>query len=1045
MFLMILSQALVAQNNRFINYGVDRGLPQAYIYSLNQNSEGYLWIGTGDGLACFDGANFMNFSILDSLAGNFISCNLNTPEAEWFGHMNGCLTRKDKQGFHKLLSKIEDRGSITDIEKNIDGQIWISNQRKGLLRVVDDERIEALPFAKEVFPVYSFKFINENDLLLGSSDGVKCCSIVDDQLVVKYSISEIGENRINQISKDRKGDGFLIVSENKKIYHLKMTNKAYSIFQIKELGGLEMKSIQNVFEDKNSNLYVSTFGQGVHKLAKDSLGYHLQTTFDTNNGLLCNNTKLTYEDSEGNIWVSVYGKGLCRLIDPAYTFYSPDESYGSVISAITKNEDYEWLGTDKGLLRRNLKDYNKIRFYDSYRALPFDKITALYLSNKNDLWIGTEKNGIYRLDIEKDKLKCEFIANGILENSINSISGKDNQIWIATKKGACNFNLTTHKKTWYTIGNGGLPHNCVNHILVDSKNRVWMSTLSRSITLLEHQKISKLNLSLSNTFINIRSIAEDKKGDIWFGTLGNGVYKYQKDTILNLSSKNGLLSDYCYSLTVDNQNRIWIAHHGGISRITGDTFKIKLLQENIGLSKSNEFQVNSNFADQKGNLWFGSNQGLIKFDPSLEKTANIAPLPKIKSIQINDNEVSVNNKIVLEPGRYKIKIQFASLYFKEPELVQYRYMLEGYDEKWTNYSSTHEVTYRGVSDGCFNFLLEASNGDGITNKNPLNFEIYIQTPFWKQVWFYVLSFVFLIVTVAFYSKNREKILKKENRILEDKIVKRTIEVVKQKEEIEKQRDVIESANKDITDSIKYASRIQAAVILPIKYLEKILNDSFIINKPKAIVSGDFYWATKIDNKIIVALADCTGHGVPGAFMSMLGVTLLNEIVTQKKITTSHEILNQLRKNIIISLRQDNEEATPSDGMNISLIVIDSEKHELHFSGAFNPLLMIRNNKIFSIQADRMPIGIYHGNSLSFSSRKINLKSDDMFYLYTDGYPDQFGGEEDKKFTTRKFKNLLLNIHQKPLREQKSILEKTMEIWMNGTEQIDDITVLGIKI
>ncbi|WP_372750993.1 two-component regulator propeller domain-containing protein [Labilibaculum sp.] len=1034
----------MAQNNHFINYGVDNGLPQAYIYSISQNSEGYLWVGTGDGLSCFDGANFINYNTMDSLAGNFISCNLNTPRADWFGHMNGSLTFKDKNGFHIVRSKAEDKSSITDLHQNSNGQIWLSNQRKGLLRVIENKRIEPLIFSEGPFSVNSFQFVNEKDLLLGSNEGVKYCTVVDNQIVVQNTISEIGQNRINQIVKERSGNAFLILSENKNIYHLTVKENAYSVSQIKVRGGLQMESIQNVFEDRNLNLWVSTFGQGVHKLAKDSLGYHFMTTFSTENGLESDNSKLCFEDSEGNIWISVYGKGLSRLIDPAYTFYSPDASYGSTISAISKNAEYEWFGTDKGLLRKSVDNNKELRFYDSCQGLPFDKITSLY-QKENDLWIGTEKNGLYRLNISTNRIERELIADGILENSINSINGKNDQLWIATKKGACNYNLTTGKKNWYTISKGGLPHNCVNHIFIDSKDRIWMSTLSSSLVLLENGKVTNLFLSDDNNFINIRSIDEDNEGRIWVGTLGNGVFLYQKDSIVNLSSKDGLLSDYCYSLIADNQNRIWVAHRGGISRINADTFFIKPLQENIGISKSDEFQVNSSFVDLDNNLWFGMNSGLLKFNPSLEIKASIAPVPKIKSIQINEQEIALSDKIVLSPGRYKIKIEFVGIYFKEPELVKYRYILDGYDEDWTQFSTNKQVTYYGVSDGSFDFLLEASNGDGITNEYPLNLRIYIQTPFWKQTWFYLLVLVLLIILIVFYIKGREKILKKENRILEEKVLKRTQEVVKQKEEIEKQRDLIESANKDITDSIKYASRIQAAVIPPVKYLEKILNKSFIINKPKAIVSGDFYWATKMDNKIVLALADCTGHGVPGAFMSMLGVTLLNEIVIHKRITSSHEILNQLRQDIIISLRQSYGDATPSDGMDISLIVMDTDKRELHFSGAFNPLLVVRNGKIIMLKADRMPIGIYHQRMVDFSSRKIDLKTNDMLYLYTDGYSDQFGGVEDKKFTSRKFRDLLLDIHEKPVEEQKSILEKTMEIWMNGTEQIDDITVLGIRI
>ena len=1038
---------LTAQDNRFVNYGVDQGLPQAYVYSISQNSEGSLWLGTGDGLASFDGHNFTNYYTIDSLAGNFISSNLNTPDGDWFGHMNGNLTFKDKEGFHKIILNSDSKSSVTDINMHNSGNIWFSNQINGLLHVVNNKTVEPIVFSKGVYPVFAFEFINENELLVGSIDGLKHCLInKNNELVTISDITDISNDRINSIRKDNSETGFYILSGNKNIYHLETTKGGFSTTKINEDIGIHLEAVQDVFEDQYSNLWVSTFGQGVHKLVKNAKGFHLAKTFDTTNGLQSDNIKLVFEDLEGNIWLSVFGKGLVRLIDPAYTFYSPkEERYGLDISAISIDEKYEWLGTEKGLLRRNRLNQNELRFYDSYRGLPFDKITALYSRNETDLWIGTEKNGVYRLNIKEDKLVRQFTANGILENSINSITGTKDQVWIATKKGVCNYNLSSDKFTWFTISKGGLPHNCVNHVLIDSKERIWLSTLSSSIAFIQNGQITKFSLLEDNTSINIRSLTEDSEGNIWIGTLGNGVFRYQQDSIINLTLNEGLLSDYCYSLTSDKQNRIWVAHRGGLSQINTANFEIKPLQENVGINKSTEFQINSSFIDKRDNLWFGSNQGLVCFNPFLEKPITTPPRLKINSVIINDEAIPFAEKIILSPGRYKIKIGFVGIYFKDPKLVKYRYIFEGYAENWSDFSTENEVIFHGVSDGSFNFLLEASNGDGVTTKYPVNLKIYIKTPFWKQAWFYFVLIFLSILSVIFYIKNREKKLKKENRILEEKVNERTIEVVKQKEEIEKQRDLIKSANKDITDSIKYASKIQAAVIPPDKYLEKVLNESFIINKPKAIVSGDFYWLTKVEDKTVVALADCTGHGVPGAFMSMLGVTLLNEIVNHKKITNASEILNQLRKNIIISLRQSHEDTTPSDGMDISLIVINHDKDKLSFAGAFNPLLLIRNNKIITLKADRMPIGIYHQNNIDFASREIDLNSGDMLYLYTDGYPDQFGGEDDKKFTSRKFKSILLDIHQKPMMVQKTILENTMEKWMNGTEQIDDITVMGIRM
>lgn len=1041
------SYVVKSQENRFATYGVEQGLPQAYVYTISQNSEGFLWFGTGNGLSKFNGVDFINYNSSDSLGGDFVTSTLITSKGEWYGHNNGNLSFKNKDGFTKIIPELESKSGVSDLEEDKDGNVWFSNQSNGLLKLNSDNEVIPIKTSEESFPIFAFEFLADKELLVGSVNGLKHCKLTNsDELIIISDISEIAQNRVKNIVKSRNNKGFYILSSNEEIHYLSVTKNGFVVSDISKNLSFSIGSVQHLFEDSHSNLWISTFGEGLHKIEKTENGYQLINTYNESNGLLTDNVKLVFEDNEANIWVSLYGKGMVRLIDPSFTFYSPDEEkYGITVSAICVDDQYEWLGMEKGLLRRSKTGDRSSKFYDSYRGLPFDKITALYNRTPNDLWVGTAKHGVYRLNVSEDKFVRQNIGSGILENSINSITGIDEEIWIATKKGAYHLNLKTNISDWYTISKGGIPHNCVNHMLVDSQDRVWVSTLSSSIAYISDKTVTKFDLSDKKAFLDIRSITEDLDGNIWVGTKGNGVFLINNDSITNLTTNNGLVSDYCYSLTSDSLNRMWITHRGGISRVDRNDLSIKPLKSNIGINKSAEFQINSSFTDSENKLWFGMNQGILRFDPLLEQHSNLAPTLKINSVHINDEEISFNKRIVLSPGRYKITIKYIGINFKEPNLVKYRHIYEGYDDTWTNFSPENEITYHGVSDGNFNFILEAMSGDGIITPQAVSIKFYVKTPFWKQAWFYILIFVLSIISIIVYIKQREQKLKKENRVLEEKVNQRTVEIVKQKEEIEKQRDLIKSKNKDITDSIKYASKIQAAVVPPVKYLEEVLTDSFIINKPKDIVSGDFYWLTQIENKTIIAMADCTGHGVPGAFMSMLGVTFLNEIVNHKKIIDPKEVLNVLRKNIIVSLRQSDEEATPSDGMDISLVVIDNENNELTFSGAFNPVLIVRDSKIITLKADRMPIGIYHRKNMDFSSHKMSITPGDMIYLYTDGYPDQFGGEQDRKFTTRKFKNILLDINQKPMMVQKTILENTMENWMNGTEQIDDITVLGVRI
>jgi serine phosphatase RsbU (regulator of sigma subunit) len=226
---------------------------------------------------------------------------------------------------------------------------------------------------------------------------------------------------------------------------------------------------------------------------------------------------------------------------------------------------------------------------------------------------------------------------------------------------------------------------------------------------------------------------------------------------------------------------------------------------------------------------------------------------------------------------------------------------------------------------------------------------------------------------------------------------------------------------------------------------KIIEDHFILYKPRDIVSGDFYWFTSFKNKIVIAAADCTGHGVPGAFMSLIGISFLNEIVNGKQIFNANEILNHLRDSIILSLQHSGKDEETKDGMDIALCIIDKEKKELQYAGANNPMLIIRNNKIIEIKPDKMPIGGHRLSANPFKNNIMKYEENDSIYLFTDGYVDQFGGLNDKKFKSHNFRKLLLQIQDFPIKKQKSILDNKFEAWKGNSEQVDDILVIGIKL
>jgi serine phosphatase RsbU (regulator of sigma subunit) len=310
-----------------------------------------------------------------------------------------------------------------------------------------------------------------------------------------------------------------------------------------------------------------------------------------------------------------------------------------------------------------------------------------------------------------------------------------------------------------------------------------------------------------------------------------------------------------------------------------------------------------------------------------------------------------------------------------------------------------------------------------------------------------------LTAYKYYQKAKETVLSEESQNrLRNVEISHAIEKSEQEKEIFRLKhielkaayDIIEVKNTEITSSIKYARFIQQAMLPEPSVIKGLVKKCFIVYFPKDIISGDFYWFSEKNGQLIITAADCTGHGVPGALMSMLGISLLNEIVNQRNINDAGKILDTLRDEIIRSLHQKGKEKT-KDGMDISLCVLDLKKNKMQFAGAFNSLYIIRNNELFEYKANHMPIGIDLNIDAEFTRHDIEVKTGDMLYFCTDGFADQFGGQNGKKFKYKPLTSLFLDVASLPLSKQKQIIEKKFMDWKGANEQTDDVLVLGYRI
>lgn len=401
-----------------------------------------------------------------------------------------------------------------------------------------------------------------------------------------------------------------------------------------------------------------------------------------------------------------------------------------------------------------------------------------------------------------------------------------------------------------------------------------------------------------------------------------------------------------------------------------------------------------------------------------------------QALEYMNQSLEISRELDLKREMYDVYKELSDVY---RDMGDYRQALENYEMySMLKDSSLREESLKQISELETKYETERIERENVL----LNTENALQIARVKRQRIFLISVISISVIIlgfgfVVYRQYQEK--KQANILLEEQNI-----------EIKAQRDQIFQQKQEITDSIQYASRIQNAVLPPENLLSE-LSEHFILYKPRDIVSGDYYWMTLKDERTIVVAADCTGHGVPGAFMSMLGISFMNEIINKSDTTQANEILNQLRSDVIASLGQTGETGETQDGMDLALCVIDTGKMNLQFSGAYNPLYIIRDDELIEFKSDKMPIGIHKEKKDSFSNHDIKIQKNDALYMFSDGYIDQFGGHKQKKFMTKNFKELLLRINRKPMKEQGKILDQTLLEWMGDVEQIDDILVMGLRI
>ena len=1027
-----------AQEYKFNLYNEEDGLQDKFIYTINQDASGKLVIGTGDGVGFYDGETIEIKTIDDNLADNYISSSLKDSKGDiWFGHIQGGISKYVDNHFEIIHPGDGINSIINGIQEDSKGNIWFSSQSFGVFVRGQDKNITFFSDKFENKNISSI-FIDEHDLIfIGVENGLEIYKSIETKngktLSKIQNVQSIEDEVVKIINLDN--GNLLIATKASGIFTLEKKEDIYSATQVK-ISNLEEELFINDISISAGRLWIST-DQGLFRSILTNNNCFVSENYKNINGLSeYNSISVSFVDREGVLWVGTIGDGLYSKVDNLFTFYFRDKLKDNKISYLLAKETELWTG-GIGVLRCYDKQYAniKIEYTIEKNNLPNDEITCFYLLKDSTILLGTKTKGFYYKFKNENKFTQYPLSDDVLANSITSISADEHDVWIGTENGAYQVNIKTQEKVRYSMGDG-LSHNEIKSIYIN-KGKVYIGTSSAFLNIIEDGKIIKKSYQGDNDeeyiLVNVTRIFEDNKSNVWVSS-EEGVFCFNDTSILHFGIEEGLFNNRCYGLVLDDKNKIWISHESGVSSIDLATMKIEKWGASYGLDsrfcKSAIAQVNNE-------VWFGTQNGVVKYN-SKEAIKNITPpITALNQIIINDNSIFNLSDTTLPSGEHNFEFLFKGISLKNTEGLLYSYILEGYDNSWSKLTSENKMKYTKVREGDYTFKVKSYNADGVEG-NLVFVHFKIRTPFYKQWWFYPLMFVFAGLIMGASMKYREQKHLNYLKDLSTQLDLRTAELVDQKEKMEE-------INKDLTDSINYAQRIQSAILPEEELVNELFPQNFILFKPRDIVSGDFYWIAEYFGKKIIVFADCTGHGVPGGFMSMIGRILLRETCTVKNLRDPGVILNEIDKGLVNVLKQKDDYESNKDGMDLGVCVIDSRTNILSYAGAMRPLYIYRDGFRNVLKGSRFSVGGISHIPKVFEAKTFQLEENDTLYMFSDGYPDQFGGSRGRKMKISVLNELLDQVSQMPFEQQGEEIDAFFETWKRNEAQMDDVLMIGVKI
>ncbi len=777
----------------FRNYNVQDGLIQSQVFSIVQDNEGFIWFGTAGGLSRFDGKEFQRFTKRNGLAENYILSALKDNDGFlWFGHGGGKLSRwnPQKKAFDTFLitidEKPENKVNILDLFQDSTGRIWILTLGQGVFYLQDgkfhhvDERNGLL--SKYVYGIVQ---LQDSSIWIATARGI---SVIPDPDSIpakldSLAIPDYKNPYVISMAKDNDGGVWMSIADEGLYYY--RSNGKMDHFTKKD--GLLSNNVWEIYQDHEGGIWFVYYQRGVSYLSPENRkkSKFVLEHFTEKEGLTSNDVNTIYEDNEGNIWIGLNGKGVEQLRDRAIEYYLADKKLPEKIiwSIWVKNGEY-WFGSNKGIIRYN-PDTRKYKLIDKIGGKPLESVMQIFEDNKGNLWFAVFGTGIFKYDRRTKKITEFKIPKDFAPYDIFTIN-QDNEgkYWFGfLQYGILVYDPVKNKFKAYNRENNKIVSDSISVIYKDCSGKLWIGTSNAGLLMYDGEKFHLYSPETGYSVLGVTNITEDRQGNIWLITNSDELLMFDGKQVRDFTSTSGLDQEALYSLAFWN-DELWVGTNRGLARLdrAARTFVHFGLQQGFPISETNERAV---YIDPDSNLWFGTIQGVVKINPANLKNFQFVPPVKITGIKIFLKNAKLPENRELAYNRNHLTISFTGLFYKVPEWIQYQYKLEGFDPDWSPPVRERFTTYSYLPPGEYTFKVRASVDGEHWSETPAQLYFIIRPPFYKTWWFVSLSILISMLAIFLTIYYRDVKNKQIQRMLEEKVKERTLELQKEKETVER--------------------------------------------------------------------------------------------------------------------------------------------------------------------------------------------------------------------------------------------------------------------